>query len=57
MTFFIFKDRAGQWRWNLVASNGKVVADSGEGYYNKQDCMHGIRLVMGTSTSTPIYER
>ena len=30
--FHTFEDRAGQWRWQLVAPNGKIVADSGEGY-------------------------
>jgi uncharacterized protein YegP (UPF0339 family) len=23
---------AGEWRWQLKAANGKIVADSGEGY-------------------------
>jgi uncharacterized protein YegP (UPF0339 family) len=30
--FHTYQDRAGEWRWQLVASNGKIVADSGEGY-------------------------
>lgn len=45
MTYWMYKDRANQWRWQLVHnSNGKVLADSGEGYYNKSDCIHGINL-------------
>lgn len=27
----IYRDTAGQWRWRLVAGNGRIVA-SGEGY-------------------------
>jgi uncharacterized protein len=57
MKFWIYKDSIGQWRWSLVASNGKNLADSGESYWNKQDCLHGIGLVMSTSAQTPIYER
>jgi uncharacterized protein YegP (UPF0339 family) len=30
--FHTYKDRADEWRWQLVATNGKIVADSGEGY-------------------------
>ena len=44
-TFEIYKDKSGQWRWRFVASNGKTIADSGEGYVAKSDCEHGINLV------------
>lgn len=33
MTFYIFKDIKGQWRWHLVAANNRIVANSGEGYF------------------------
>lgn len=44
---------ATQWRWRLVAGNGQIIA-SGEGYFNKADCLHAIGLVQGTNASTPI---
>jgi uncharacterized protein YegP (UPF0339 family) len=28
----VYPDRSGQWRWNMKAANGAVVADSSEGY-------------------------
>jgi uncharacterized protein YegP (UPF0339 family) len=34
-----------QWRWRLRASNNKIIAESGEGYHNKADCIAAIRLV------------
>jgi uncharacterized protein YegP (UPF0339 family) len=34
-----FKDRAKEWRWSLVSSNGKFVACSGEGYKHKKHCL------------------
>jgi uncharacterized protein YegP (UPF0339 family) len=56
MFFLLYQDRARQWRWTLYASNNRKIADSAEGYHNKQDAVHGIGLVMGTSTSTPVRE-
>lgn len=43
--FELYKDKAGEYRWRLRASNGKIIADSGEGYSAKRDCEHGIDLV------------
>lgn len=43
--FEVYEDKAEEWRWRFRASNGKIIADSGEGYKNKQDCLHGIDLV------------
>ena len=55
MKFEIFREKnsgnsllalgAGDWRWRLLAANGKIIATSGEGYINKADCLHGISLV------------
>lgn len=28
----VYRDVAGQWRWRATAANGRVVADSGQGY-------------------------
>lgn len=33
--FEVFEDAAGEYRWRLVASNGRIIADSGEGYGSK----------------------
>jgi uncharacterized protein YegP (UPF0339 family) len=44
-TFELFQDAAGEWRWRLVAPNGNIVADSGEGYASKQGAKRGIRSV------------
>ncbi|SDW79177.1 YegP family protein [Litoreibacter albidus] len=55
MNYYIYKDTIGDWRWNLKASNGRIVADSAEGYRNKSDCLNGISLVKGSS-SAPVYE-
>ena len=31
-------DKSGDWRWRRVASNGKIVGSSTEGYVNKSYC-------------------
>ena len=55
MKFHIYKDHKGEWRWRLKAANGKIVADSSEGYSSKQACQHGVDLVKGT-TNIPVVE-
>jgi uncharacterized protein len=44
----------GQWRWRLRSLNYKTIANSGESYHNKADCLHAINLVINTNRSTLI---
>lgn len=34
-TFKIYQDAGREYRWRLVAPNGKIIADSGEGYSDR----------------------
>ena len=43
-----YKDSKKEWRWRLIASNGRVLADCGEGYKRKIDCRDGF---ISTATS------
>jgi uncharacterized protein YegP (UPF0339 family) len=45
MKFHIYKDAHGEWRWRLKSANGRIIADSSEGYSSKQSCKDGIELV------------
>ena len=56
MIFYLYKDRQNLWRWTLYAANNRKIADSAESYHNKQDAIHGINLVKGTSAYTPVRE-
>jgi uncharacterized protein YegP (UPF0339 family) len=56
MTYWVYKDVNSQWRWYLEAANGKKIANSGEGYLNKADCLSAINLVKGSSTA-PVKEK
>lgn len=40
-----------EWYWRLKASNGKIIADGGQGYENKADCLHGISLVKKSASA------
>lgn len=57
MTFYIFRDANNQWRWHLTAANNRIIANSGEAYHNRQDCINAVNLVMDTNRQTPFHER
>ncbi|WP_254280707.1 YegP family protein [Haloarcula marina] len=43
--FELYKDRADEYRWRMIASNGRIVADSGEGYSSKSGARKAIENV------------
>lgn len=55
MKYYIYHDRSGQWRWRLLATNNRIIADSAESYHNKADCLSAIALVKRSNTA-PVYE-
>lgn len=55
--FVIYQDVRNEWRWSLYAANGRVIADSAEGYRNKGDCIHGARLVAAIATGAGVWNR
>lgn len=56
MKFEIFKDKAGEWRFNLLANNWKVVCSS-EGYTSKRNALNGIRCIAKGAKKAKIIER
>ena len=49
MKYHVYKDANNEWRWRLKAANGNILADSGEGYSAKADCLAGITAVKGSA--------
>lgn len=45
----IYRDSADGWRWRFISSNGRVLADSGQGYARKRACVRGLEIVTGTT--------
>lgn len=41
----IYRDRGSMWRWRLVAANGRILADSAEGYANKSNAKRAVKRV------------
>ena len=48
MKYSVYTDSAGYYRWHLKAANHRIIADSGESYHNRVDCVAAIQLVKGS---------
>jgi uncharacterized protein YegP (UPF0339 family) len=55
MVYHVYKDAVSQYRWYLLAANNRKIANSGEGYNNRSDCIAAINLVKG-SGSAPVVD-
>lgn len=53
--FEIYKDKKGEFRFRLVASNGQVIATS-QGYKSKASCVKGIASVKKNAPKTDVVE-
>ncbi|MGN8553959.1 UNVERIFIED_CONTAM: YegP family protein [Microbacterium sp. SLM126] len=53
--FELFTDKGGQWRFNLKASNGEVIASS-EGYTSKSGALNGIESVKNHAPDAQVVE-
>lgn len=40
----VYKDRKGEWRWRVIAPNGRILGDSGEGYKRRSAAVTGFNL-------------
>jgi uncharacterized protein YegP (UPF0339 family) len=48
--------RSQRFRWRLVAANGRVVAESGEGYANRAECVEtAIAIICGAYKNAHVY--
>lgn len=54
--FVLYRDSRNEWRWTLYAANGRKIADSAEGYFNRVDAIHAIRLVSSVATGAQIWD-
>ena len=53
--FEVYKDKAGEFRFRLKATNGQVIA-TGEGYKAKASCLNGIESVKNNAPDAEIVE-
>lgn len=54
--FEIYPDTSGDWRWRLRAANGRIVADSAEGYASKRNVNRAITTFVDTVELTRLAE-
>ena len=54
--FIIYCDKSGRWRWRLVAGNGRIVADSGQGYARQREAFAAIWRVRRAIDRDPFGE-
>lgn len=55
-TFEIYKDKAGEFRFRLTASNGQAILAS-EGYRDRSGCLNGVESVKKNATDDARYDR
>ncbi len=53
--FEVYKDKTGQYRFRLKASNGEIIA-SGEAYTSKEACLKGINSIKKDAAKAKIVE-
>lgn len=51
MKYQMYVDPKGHWRWRLLAKNNRIIANSGEGYHNDDDCLWAVNLVKGSANA------
>lgn len=56
MTFYLYKDARNEFRWRLLAANNRIIADSGEGYINKSDCLQIINTIKANVNSAQVVD-
>lgn len=51
----VFKDENGEWRWTLIQKNGRIMADSGEGYSRKAGAIKAWEKVRDALRGNTMY--
>ncbi len=52
--FEIYLDKAGQYRYRMIAANGQNVATSEDGYDSKSGCINGVKAISRAVESAEI---
>ncbi|MCD9031198.1 DUF1508 domain-containing protein [Luteimonas sp. Y-2-2-4F] len=57
LRFEIHRDHADRWRWRLIAANGRLVADSGEGYASEHNALRAAVRTQALAPQAAIVRR
>lgn len=47
----VYRDLRGEWRWRLVAANGRILADGSEGYVDRHNVADALVTVAAAFTN------
>ncbi len=53
----VYQDARGFWRWRLKAVNGRIIADSAEGYSSRSAVDEAIRWMRGNAPGAPVVDK
>lgn len=56
MIFYVFQDADGNWRWQLMTTDERLLAECATTYTRKEDCRAAIQLVKA-SRMAQVHER
>lgn len=51
-----YKDVSGEWRWHMSASNGKFIAESGEGYKRRADARKMAKKIVECTRQDVLFD-
>lgn len=46
LRIIVYKDRKKEWRWRIKSRNGRILADSGEGYKRRISCKLALQMMV-----------
>lgn len=52
----IYRDAASLFRWRLLGSNGRIMADSAEGYSDRQHCREAVARFKAIAQNAKVTE-
>ena len=55
--FIIYRDKQNLYRWHLKASNGRIIAESGEGYKRKDRCEQAMSDLSGNAYNAKVIDK
>ena len=57
MKFEIFRGRDYLYYFRCVASNGEIIATSGDGYTTRYNCIYALNIIKQHASFAPIYDK
>lgn len=51
----VYQDKAQEWRWRLLAHNGRIIADSAESYVTRGNVRRAVRRFQLLRLPLPVF--